>query len=87
MELVSSDRRLYKLINQSIFKHCTTYNKSLNAVALENKIIDLYPFDDKRVILGRLEDKVHTLPHGHYSIEEELEVELDRFFVNAPIIS
>ncbi|KAE9530102.1 hypothetical protein AGLY_011564 [Aphis glycines] len=31
-------------------------------------------FDDKRVIL---EDKVHTLAHGHYSIEEELEAELD----------
>ncbi|XP_050065288.1 uncharacterized protein LOC126554240 [Aphis gossypii] len=31
-------------------------------------------FDDKRVIV---EDKVHTLAHGHYSIEEELEAELD----------
>ncbi|KAF0705208.1 Uncharacterized protein FWK35_00030520, partial [Aphis craccivora] len=40
MELVSSDSRLQKLINQSTFKHCTTYNKTLNAVALENKIID-----------------------------------------------
>ncbi|KAE9523037.1 hypothetical protein AGLY_016668 [Aphis glycines] len=39
MELVSSDRRLQKLINQSTFKHCT-YNETLNAVALENKIID-----------------------------------------------
>ncbi|KAF0755620.1 Uncharacterized protein FWK35_00021676 [Aphis craccivora] len=34
-------------------------------------------FDDKRVIL---EDKVHTLAHGHYSIEEELGAELDKLF-------
>ncbi|KAE9523763.1 hypothetical protein AGLY_015823 [Aphis glycines] len=31
-------------------------------------------FHDNRVIL---EDKVHTLAHGHYSIEEELEEKLD----------
>ncbi|KAF0768426.1 adhesive plaque matrix protein, partial [Aphis craccivora] len=37
MELVSSDRRLQKLINQSTFKHYTTYNKTLNAVALKTK--------------------------------------------------
>ena len=40
MELVSSDKRLQKLINRSTFKHCTSYNENLNAVSLENKIID-----------------------------------------------
>uniref|UniRef100_A0A2S2NLE0 DNA-directed DNA polymerase n=2 Tax=Schizaphis graminum TaxID=13262 RepID=A0A2S2NLE0_SCHGA len=40
MELVSSDQRLQKLINRTTFKHCTTYNENLNAVSLENKIID-----------------------------------------------
>lgn len=40
IELVSSDRRLQKLINQTTFKHCTTYNETLNAVALKNKIIN-----------------------------------------------
>jgi len=42
MELMSNDRRLQKLINQTTFKHCITYNETLNAVALENKIIDFY---------------------------------------------
>lgn len=50
MELVSSDRRLQKLINQSTFKHCTTYNETLNAVALENKIIDFC----KPIYIGNL---------------------------------
>ncbi|KAE9540697.1 hypothetical protein AGLY_003942 [Aphis glycines] len=40
MELVSCDRRLQKLINKSTFKHCTTYSENLNAVTLENKIIN-----------------------------------------------
>ena len=39
IELVSSERRLQKLINRSTFKHCTTYSENLNAVSLENKII------------------------------------------------
>jgi hypothetical protein len=39
MELVSSERRLQKLINKCTFKHCTTYNKNLNDVTLENKMI------------------------------------------------
>jgi hypothetical protein len=39
MELVSCVRRLQKLINKTTFKHCTMYNKNLNTVALENKII------------------------------------------------
>ena len=40
MKLVSCDRRLQKLINKSTFKHCTTYSENLNAVTLENKIIN-----------------------------------------------
>lgn len=40
MELVSSEKRLQKLINRTTFKHCTTYDETLNAVSLENKIID-----------------------------------------------
>jgi hypothetical protein len=40
MELVSSEKHLQKLINRSTFKYCTTYNENLNAVSLENKIID-----------------------------------------------
>lgn len=40
MELVSSEKRLQKLINLTTFKHCTTYDENLNAVSLENKIID-----------------------------------------------
>jgi len=40
MELVCREKRLQKLINRSTFKHCTTYNETLNAVSLENKIID-----------------------------------------------
>lgn len=40
MELVSSEKRLQKLINCTTFKHCTTYDETLNAVSLENKIID-----------------------------------------------
>jgi excinuclease UvrABC nuclease subunit len=40
MELVSCDRRLQKLINKSTFKHCTTYSENLNAITLENKIIN-----------------------------------------------
>jgi len=39
MELVSSEKRLQKLINRTTFKHCTTYDETLNAVSLENKII------------------------------------------------
>jgi len=48
MELVSCDRRLQKLINKTTFKHCTNYNESLNAVALENKIIKF----DKPIYIG-----------------------------------
>lgn len=40
MKLVSCDRRLQKLINKSTFKYCTTYSENLNAVTLENKIIN-----------------------------------------------
>ncbi|XP_022182618.1 uncharacterized protein LOC111042348 [Myzus persicae] len=40
IELVSSEKRLQKLINRTTFKHCTTYDETLNAVSLENKIID-----------------------------------------------
>lgn len=40
MELVSNDKRLQKLINKSTFKHCITYSENLNAVSMENKIID-----------------------------------------------
>lgn len=40
IKLVSSERRLQKLINRSTFKYCTTYSENLNAVSLENKIIE-----------------------------------------------
>jgi len=40
MELVSSDKRLQKLINRTTFKHATIYNENLSVVTLENKIID-----------------------------------------------
>ncbi|XP_050059966.1 uncharacterized protein LOC114132126 [Aphis gossypii] len=40
IKLVSSESRLQKLINRSTFKHCTTYSENLNAVSLENKIIE-----------------------------------------------
>ncbi|XP_060868899.1 uncharacterized protein LOC132943807 isoform X2 [Metopolophium dirhodum] len=39
MELVCSEKRLQKLINLTTFKHCITYNETLNAISLENKII------------------------------------------------
>eukprot|EP00102_Acyrthosiphon_pisum_P027682 XP_016664892.1 PREDICTED: uncharacterized protein LOC107885729 [Acyrthosiphon pisum] len=39
MEIVCSVKRLQKLINLTTFKHCTTYDETLNAVSLENKII------------------------------------------------
>jgi len=40
MELVCSEKRLRKLINKCTFKHCTTYDETINAISLENKIID-----------------------------------------------
>ncbi|KAL4111836.1 hypothetical protein QTP88_015719 [Uroleucon formosanum] len=43
MELVTSEKRLQKLINRTTFKYCTDFeNKSLTAVTMENKIIDFY---------------------------------------------
>jgi len=39
MELVCSEKRLQKLINKCTFKH-STYDETLNAISLENKIID-----------------------------------------------
>ncbi|VVC34346.1 Hypothetical protein CINCED_3A024149 [Cinara cedri] len=39
VQLVSSEKRVLKLINKTTFKHCTTYNKNVCAVTLENKII------------------------------------------------
>lgn len=40
IKLVSSEKRLQKLINKTTFKHCTAYNETLCAVSLENKIIN-----------------------------------------------
>ncbi|XP_025199347.1 uncharacterized protein LOC112597489 [Melanaphis sacchari] len=40
MELVCNEKRLQKLINLTTFKHCTTYNETLNVVSLENKFIE-----------------------------------------------
>ncbi|KAF0735562.1 Uncharacterized protein FWK35_00017047 [Aphis craccivora] len=48
MELVSSEKRLQKLINKATFKHCTSYNDNLNAAELENKIIKF----DKPIYVG-----------------------------------
>jgi len=39
MELVCSEKRLQKLISLTTFKHCFTYDETLNAIPLENKII------------------------------------------------
>jgi len=49
MELVSCEKRLQKLINKTTFKCCTTYNETLNAVELENKIITF----DKPIYIGK----------------------------------
>ncbi|XP_050066400.1 uncharacterized protein LOC126555531 [Aphis gossypii] len=69
MELVSSDRRLQKLINQSTFKHCTTYNETLNAVALENKIIDFC----KPIYIGFavLEISKYLMYDYHYNVMQK----------------
>ncbi|KAE9523742.1 hypothetical protein AGLY_015802 [Aphis glycines] len=71
MELVSSDCRLQKLIieqliNQSTFKHCITYNETLNAVALENKIIDFC----KPIYIGFavLEISKYLMYDYHYNV-------------------
>ncbi|KAL4107222.1 hypothetical protein QTP88_017605 [Uroleucon formosanum] len=48
MELVSSEKRLQKLINNTRFKHAIRYNENLTAVALENKIIKF----DKPIYIG-----------------------------------
>lgn len=50
MELVSNDKRLQKLINKCTFKHSTSYNENLNAVSLENKIIEFC----KPIYIGNL---------------------------------
>lgn len=40
MELVTSEKRLQKLINKTTFKKCTRYHgKNITAVTLEKKII------------------------------------------------
>lgn len=50
MELVTSEKRLQKLINRTTFKYCTDFeNKSLTAVTMENKIIDFY----KPIYIGK----------------------------------
>lgn len=40
MELVSSEKRVQKLINKPTFKYCTRYSDNLAAVTLDKKIID-----------------------------------------------
>lgn len=40
IELVSSPRRLTKLVNKPTFKNCTIYNDNLSAVSMHNKLID-----------------------------------------------
>lgn len=50
MESVSDDKRLQKLINKDIFKHCTTYTENSNAISLENKIIEFI----KPIYIGKL---------------------------------
>jgi len=47
--ILSCERRLQKLINETTFKHCTMYNKNLKAVSLENKIIAF----DKPIHIGK----------------------------------
>jgi len=49
IELVSCERRLQKLINNTTFKHCTNYRENLNAVSLENKMIKF----DKPIYIGK----------------------------------
>lgn len=49
MELVCNEKRLQKLINLTTFKHCTTYDETLNAISLENKIIKFC----KPIYIGR----------------------------------
>lgn len=48
LELVSSEKRIKKLINRSTFKYCTHYNENLSAVSLHNKIIKF----DKPIYIG-----------------------------------
>ncbi|KAL4092514.1 hypothetical protein QTP88_027013 [Uroleucon formosanum] len=66
MELVSNDRRLQKLINKCTFKHSTSYNENLNAVSLENKIIEF----SKPIYIGfSVLDISKTLMYDyHYNI-------------------
>jgi hypothetical protein len=40
MELVSSERRVQKLINQPTFKYAILYNENLCAISIDNKIIE-----------------------------------------------
>jgi excinuclease UvrABC nuclease subunit len=49
MELVSSEQRVQKLINQPTFKYATSYSENMCLVLLENKIIDFY----KPIYIGR----------------------------------
>ncbi|XP_022163064.1 uncharacterized protein LOC111028643 [Myzus persicae] len=66
MELVSNDRRLQKLINKSTFKHSTSYTENLNAVSLENKIIEF----NKPIYIGfSVLDISKTLMYDyHYNV-------------------
>jgi len=64
IELVSSDIRLQKLINRSTFKHCTTYSENLNAVLLENKIIDFC----KPIYIGKYTFKLISKHSIYYII-------------------
>ncbi|VVC34368.1 DNA-directed DNA polymerase, family B, mitochondria/virus,Ribonuclease H-like domain,DNA [Cinara cedri] len=49
-KLVSSEKRMQKLVNKTTFKHCTSYNENLCAVSLEIEIIHFC----KPICTGRL---------------------------------
>ncbi|XP_060859702.1 uncharacterized protein LOC132936907 [Metopolophium dirhodum] len=66
MELVSSERRLQKLVNKCTFKHSVNYTETLSAVALENKVIKF----DKPIYIGfAVLDVSKTLMYDyHYNV-------------------
>ena len=56
------------LFSEKYFKHKMSRLQSFSheIFALEEKKISISPFDDKRYILN---DKIHTLAHGHHKIK------------------
>jgi len=57
VQLVSSDARVQKLINMSIFKNAVSYNENLSAISLENKTIKF----NKPIYIGMFHKCFHII--------------------------